>query len=300
MSALNDTVDRVIARLAFNNIFSNSTGFARTILALSTLLTLLCNEPDTLFRPAGVTKLPNKELISANAWNFFFLLPYTKMPYMKWAAIIVLAIVVSGWRPRFTCIPHFWISNSFINSAILIEGGDQIISNLTLLLLPICLLDSRKWHWTQQDVRNTKAYSNLIANFFYGIIRIQVAIIYFHAAIGKMFVDEWANGTALYYWLNDPVFGPVLFFRHLLVPVIQNPTAIVLLTWGVIVFEIILFMALIMSAKQRRKLLWPGIIFHVLIVVFHGLFSFCLAMIGALILYLYPLTEPIRIGKHSQ
>jgi antimicrobial peptide system SdpB family protein len=216
---------------------------------------------------------------------------------LVWLAIFLLVVVASGWRPRITGIIHFWISLSFINSAMLIEGGDQIVSNLALLLLPICLMDSRKWHWDNKAPDD--AYireKNLISNFFLFLIRLQVCIIYFHSAVGKMFVEEWRNGTAIYYWFNDPVFGMVDQMKLIINPILYNSFAIVLLTWGTIFTEIILSMGLLMQKQYRKYLLVSGILFHFCIVFVHGLFSFFLAMTGALILYLGPLGDEIAVN----
>jgi hypothetical protein len=70
--------------------------------------------------------------------------------------------------------------------------------------------DPRKnhWHTNSMDLKETSAPERyLIANFFHFLIRLQVAFIYFHAAVGKMPISDWANGTAVYYWFNNPTFG---------------------------------------------------------------------------------------------
>jgi hypothetical protein len=61
------------------------------------------------------------------------------------------------------------------------------------------------------------------------------------------------------------------------------------LTWGVIFFEFLLFLALFINKKYYKYLLAAGLIFHFAIIVIHGLSSFFLAMAAALIFYLAPL-----------
>jgi len=50
-------------------------------------------------------------------------------------------------------------------------------------------------------------------------------------------------------------------------------------------------MALVMLEKYWRYFLTAGILFHTGILFIHGLFSFCISMTGALILYLGPVKD---------
>ncbi len=60
-----------------------------------------------------------------------------------------------------------------------------------------------------------------------------------------------------------------------------------------ILLEVLLFTGLVMDKRYRKPLLVAGIAFHAGIAIVQGLGSFAIAMCGALILYLYPLTEQI-------
>ncbi len=292
------SIDQSIQILVDRFIFTNFLGLSRAILALSTLLTLIFNNPDTLFSPYGGTgrnRISNSFLDKA---NFFYLLPYNQVKVLILLAILILLLVISGFFITVTSILHFWICVSFINAAILIEGGDQIASNLSLLLIPICFCDPRHNHWERinNDLKITFLKErNLISNYFLVIIRLQVAFIYFHAAIGKMGVEDWINGTAIYYWFNNPTFGMSNWLKPLLSPILESPYTIVILTWGVIFFEFSLFIALFLNKKYYLRLLVMSILFHFLIVIVHGLFSFFLAMSSALIFYLAPLDKTVKI-----
>jgi hypothetical protein len=46
----------------------------------------------------------------------------------QWVAIVVLVGVVSGWRPRVTCLPHAYVAISLFHDISAPEGGDQISS----------------------------------------------------------------------------------------------------------------------------------------------------------------------------
>ncbi|ASZ11347.1 hypothetical protein KTO58_18420 [Chitinophaga pendula] len=288
---ITDSLDTMIHRLTAENIFTNYLGLARSILALSLLLTLLFNHPDTLFRPGGVA--PEKiHYLALHRFNFFYLLPYEYIHVLTGVAMIILLLVIAGWNIGIMAVLQFWVAVSYCNVAVMIEGGDQVISNISLLLIPICLCDPRKNHWYAINYETLSARfaaeRKLIANCFHKLIRIQVAVIYFHAAAGKMPVEQWADGTAVYYWFNNPTFGMCEWMRTILMPLLVNPFTVVLITWGVIGFEWLLFMGMSMHKRYRVYLLIAALLFHFGIIAIHGLFSFFLAMAGALLLYLAP------------
>ena len=117
-------------------------------------------------------------------------------------------------------------------------------------------------------------------------IRLQVAGIYFHAATDKFTVEEWVNGTALYYWFTDPYFGVPDWLFPVVEPVIESSILLPVLTWSVMLFELLLFAGIVASARHRKWMLVKGMMFHAGISLFMGLISFMLAMWAALILYL--------------
>jgi antimicrobial peptide system SdpB family protein len=99
-------------------------------------------------------------------------------------------------------------------------------------------------------------------------------------------VPEWADGTAVYYWFTDPIFGAPHWLSPVLTPLLMNPVTVTMLTWGAILLEVFLFTGLVMDKKHRKQLLLCGIAFHAGIAVIHGLISFAIAMWAALLLYL--------------
>ena len=60
-----------------------------------------------------------------------------------------------------------------------------------------------------------------------------------------------------------------------------------LLTWGVLALELGLALCIFFPARIRKKLLWPALIFHFLIVINFGLVTFFFSIAALLILYLY-------------
>jgi hypothetical protein len=66
-----------------------------------------------------------------------------------------------------------------------------------------------------------------------------------------------------------------------------------LLTWGVVILELVLAMALVMPKPAWKPLLAIGMLFHIVIALTMGLTSFGFAMFAALLLYLRPVEQPL-------
>jgi antimicrobial peptide system SdpB family protein len=270
------------------SLHTNKLGLARSLLAFGTLSSFLFNDLNNLFALSDKSKV-SIDTIREISYTLFNLLGENNLLLAKIICITVLTLVILGIYPKLTCIPHWYISWSYFNSTAIIDGGDQITTILVFLLIPICLSDNRKNHWSKSNISNEEVsnkYVNILNYGFYTIIRIQVSLLYFEAAIGKFKVDEWNNGTSVYYWLNQAWFGAPNYIKPIVDVIIENKYGVTILTWGVIVFELILFMGLFMSYKRRRILLFFGVVFHFSFLVLLGLFSFYFAMFGALVLYL--------------
>lgn len=273
------------------NLYQCKIGIARSILALSTFLTLLFNDPILLF---GEIKQLHTNHIFFQQFNFFDL--FSHHYYVsKFSALIIIGVVISGYRPRWTCILHCWICISFNYSTMLIEGGDQIAGNLSLMLIPICLFDDRVWHWQRSVIVSDMA--KLISNYALLIIKIQMCLIYFHAGVGKLSVKEWANGTAVYYWLNDPTFGITPWMHTFMDPLLSSAFGVAILSWGTIVLEIMLFMAIVMNRKCQIYFCIAGLTLHFGILFFQGLVSFFFAMASGLLFYLWVDNPLGKIGN---
>ena len=292
MSEFLKKINSKINKLVDNFVWTNTYGFARSFIGLSLLLTLLSNDIFRLMKPFG--EINDVHTISTISKISIFYILDTNLLLAKWISIIVLILVIIGWKPRLTGILHWWITFSFSISSFILEGGDQVAEIICLLLIPITLFDHRKFHW--QNNVNVKYKESFIRDTFilftqsvYFMISLQICYIYFNASVGKFISEEWLNGTSIYYWFDNSVFGLSEFWRKLIYPLLENPYLITSVTWGVLVFELLLAASILIKSPTLRKvLLISGIIFHLSIGVFYGLWSFFLVMTGALILYLGP------------
>ena len=263
------------------NPFSNVYGAARTLLACGTLITLAANPTAVLFQPAGGAAHP-PVCAGARALSAFCVAPRFSLEVVRWISVLLLLVIASGWRPRLTGMVHWWLAFSLQASSTIADGGDQVASVLTLMLVPLTLLDGRRWHWKMDDSK--AAWPALIFGHVTLLAcRLQVAGIYLHAAGGKFMHEEWANGTAIYYWFTHPLVGAQGWVLRLLKPLLVTD-AVALITWGTVVFEFFLAAALLAPRSTRQVLLWAGIAFHTGIILIHGLVSFATIMFGALVL----------------
>jgi len=266
--------------------YTNVIGLVRSMLALGLLLTLLFTNINYLCIQNIEGTLLNPAVAESN-WNFFMLLGIENLVYMKFAAILLLLFVISGYFPQMTCFVHWWIASSFIFFSSIIDGGDQIHNNITLILIPLCLTDPRINHWHTSSVKRESVF-NLLGVFSIWVIKFQVAIIYLQASVAKYSEVEWANGTALYYWLNHSVFGSQSLVLDFIMPILANGLMVSVITYSVMALELIFFAALFMSYKRRVMLLPAALAFHFCIIIFHGIFSFFFSIAAIVILYLLP------------
>jgi antimicrobial peptide system SdpB family protein len=216
---------------------------------------------------------------------------------MQVLGILILILIISGYFLQLTSLLHFWIAASFYLLNPVKVGGDNINMMLTLLLIPVCLFDSRKNHWSI-PVESDK-FNHLIQNIFLFIIKLQVAFIYFDALYDKLQVKEWRNGMMIYYWFNHNFFGLHSKLIAIVNPLLRNIPVLLFIAWGTLLLEAVLVTGLIFPQRFKLSLLKLGIIFHLSIMLIHGFASFFFAMSAALFLYLYPARKPFSLNIFS-
>jgi antimicrobial peptide system SdpB family protein len=263
-------------------------GLARSLLAAALILTLLLNTSETLFGVRDSQRILAATASPLRPLSFFELLGPSWSEVLRVSAAVLLIPVLVGWRPRITAFLHAWMAWSFQFSCVSVEGGDQISSNIALILVPFLLVDARKWHWCSQvqPIAGRGDAVSLLRILPLFTVRFQAACIYFHAAVGKLTEREWKDGTALHYWFGDPFFGSPASLSPILDPVLRNPYGVTLSTWSVLALEFLLAFSLVMKKAHRIWILPFGLIFHFGIVLVHGLFSFFFAMAALLVLFL--------------
>ena len=194
-------------------------------------------------------------------------------------AVCILLAVALGFHPRWTCIPHWYIAFSLNTSIIVRDGGEAVAEIATMLLIPICLGDKRRWQWGRALAPMAakwrgSAYAAHLA------LRLQALIIYADAALSKFASPGWRHGTAIAYVLDDPEFGaPPKVFR-MIEPVIGVSWVVMALTWSVLAMEMGIAISAVGTRHMRYRALAMAIALHAAIILVMGLTSFGLVMIA--------------------
>ncbi|MEM6275188.1 MAG: sporulation-delaying protein SdpB family protein [Myxococcota bacterium] len=275
-----------------SHVFTNVYGLARSLIAFGSLTTLAFSSTEVLFSPlAGVPEAPQCTS-PAVSLGLFCVMGERWLHEARLLGILVLLMTVAGWKPRFLGVLHAYVSLSMYMSLSIKDGGDQIASMLSLMLVPATLLDSRDWHWSAPPQAATLpaalAYPWLL------ICRIQVSFLYWHASVGKLRETTWRNGTALYYISKSNMFGFAFPGSDWL---LGNAVVVLSMTWGVLIAEALLSMGLLASADAKKGLLILGCLLHLGIALFMSLPSFSIVMFGALLLYLRPFDQELPLRK---
>jgi antimicrobial peptide system SdpB family protein len=270
---------RVMAHLRGFDHRNRWFGTGRTILAIGNLITLVFTPIQALIVPIGdssgavCTNIRAASLLCVGD-------PHAAVDARRWVMIVILIIVASGYRPRWTALPHAWVAFTIGGSITLPDGGDAIALTMTLLVLPMALADDRTWHWD----RTTTALSatwRAICSISLLAVRAQLAFIYLDSAITKFAVDDWSNGTAEFYILRDPGFGDAGFLHTWFQQLSAEPVVALTMSWGAIVVEIAIGLALLLSWRWRVLALVLDLALHAMIVLTMGLFSFSAVMVGS-------------------
>ena len=282
----------------------HSYALLRSVLALSTLLTIIINPIDTLF-PIFID---SNEVVYSKLTLFDFNISYfvfRNIVLFKTISILILFLVIYGAYPRITGVLHFIVTCLFFNTSIAIDGGDQISSNLTFLLIPLTLLDNNTNHWRYKK-KIKLLFNKVIFYSFSFVITLQISMVYLHSAIAKLTVNEWLDGTANWYWFRHEIFGANYFILDIVNFSLKNPYILYCLNYSVIILEILIAMMLFVDKnKYLPKLVFIfAIIFHIGIVFIHGIFSFALTMVGCLLFYFkkkvsYPSIELRKTSKQK-
>lgn len=199
----------------------------------------------------------------------------------RFVSIAVLLLVASGYRPRWTCIPHWYVTFSLSLAAYISNGGEQAARLLTLLLIPLCIGDCRRWQWQRPDAPLSPTWRG-VGYAGHLAIRGQVVLIYGDAVIGKLREPEWLDGTAMHYIFQSAYFGAPSGLMTLLESRLLAGWSIPTITWTALAAEAFIAFSAFGNQAVRRWALAAGVGLHGGIVAALGLISFGLVMIALL------------------
>ncbi|MFJ5803713.1 sporulation-delaying protein SdpB family protein [Streptomyces decoyicus] len=292
------STDRML-RLPWTNVY----GLARTLAALGTAGTLIFSSAETLFRPVATLGdyPPCDGALSASAFCAAKH-SYSGLTWIMYGCVAVLLIAASGWRPRLTALPHAYVNYSVFSGIAINDGGDQVALILSVLFVLPSLGDPRRWHWNEPPAftgaRGQRVWA-LLGLSSLVMLRLQMSVIYFQAAVAKLPHAEWADGTAMWYWAQDLNFGAAPWLSWLIDPIVATPVGVALMTWVPLVIELSLAVALLLPQRYRYWAMWLGFFFHLCIASVMGLWSFALAMAAGITVLCMPLGSHIRRGTED-
>ncbi|HUR08887.1 MAG TPA: hypothetical protein VM347_40545 [Nonomuraea sp.] len=251
----------------------------RTLLAAASLANLLFNPDSTLFSAAEAPACAGLRNVS-----LWCLAGPTENGLLlsRVVAIVVLIVAASGYRPQWTCIPHWYVAFSLAASSSISNGGDRTAHIAALLLIPICMGDGRKWQWLPATIPLSpewrgRAFAGLL------VLRLQIFVIYTTALVAKLSDPLWRQGSAMYVVAYDRYYGVPEQARTLLEPGLSSFPAVAAVTWTVIAVQAVLALAILAGAKLRKVVLVLGLGLHASIGLLMNLPAFGLVMAGLLV-----------------
>lgn len=210
-----------------------------------------------------------------------------------WFAIGMLVLVATGYRPRYLGPAHLWIVFSVTTSSRLPDGGDSIALIVLLIITPMCLADPRRWQWQSAPTRMTRL-GRTVSYLSFWALRLQIAYLYADSAIAKMGIEDWQNGSALYYTFRDRSFGAAGPLTPVWLWLSEQSLTTLALTWGTMVIELAIALLTLLGARWRLAAFWLCLALHALIFLGMGLFSFSLVMVGVAALIATPGAVTLR------
>jgi antimicrobial peptide system SdpB family protein len=284
---------RLLQLAGTSNAYGPSLAVGRTLLALAELSVLVFTRDGTLFMylpglPGGVQC---NGVRAASLWCVADSQGH-HLAIVRWFAVGILAVAASGYRPRWTCIPQWYVTFSLGATITSPNGGESAAAIATLVLIPICLGDPRRWQWTKPATEQDPSWRGA-AHAAILALRLQVAVIYANAAISKLLHHGWRNGTAMFNVAHDPNFGFPPAALRALNPLLTHYWSIAALTWSIPFLEIVIAVSVVGTLHLRRLAIALVLVLHVGIIIVMGLGSFGVIMVTLLLIaYGGPASRP--------
>jgi antimicrobial peptide system SdpB family protein len=270
------------------NPLPRSLAIGRTMIALAELSVILFTRNDVLIVSA-ISPWNGSRCGGLRAASLGCLVGGTPTAAGVGKALIVatLCLVASGFRPRWTCLPHWYVTASIAVSIDPHNGGDYVAQIVTMLLVPICLGDPRVWQWRRHAGPLSPGWQGT-ASAALLTLRVQVIVIYALSAFSKAVDGAWRSGLALRIVADNLSYGPVPPLSRVLHALGNAPGAAPAAAWAVMSLEAIIAVAVGAGPRGRAIALVLGFLFHLGTIVVLRIPSFGAVMIGLLIIVCGP------------
>ena len=194
-----------------------------------------------------------------------------------WFFALQILFSILGLLGYFTRLSTFLVWCTTINLQNRIystnTGGDLLLNILFFYL--IFVSDGKSYRNIElEKIRNTIDY------FVSFLCKSQIVIIYLISAIYKVSCAEWLNGTAL---------QRILFVKDYSLPIVSQAAnnysfIFALLTWIILLYQL-LFPLVLIKSNKTNYFLFIGVLMHLGIALFMGLFNFSIIMIFSYVLF---------------
>jgi antimicrobial peptide system SdpB family protein len=261
----------------------------RSLIALAQILILVGTDWDKL-TPTIYSEPEAPTCRAAGGLSMFCVVPGINDTVIKWIIVLLLIVIVSGFLPLATSIIHAWISLSISTGIGLPDGGEQVAQVLCLIIPFLYIVHPISNGWKSQSKRPTNGTALAVSTAGWRLLAIQFAFIYLESGISKLSVDDWQNGSAMYYVFRDPSFGSSGWIGEIALYFSDLPLVTALITWGTIVGEVAIGVCILIAGNRTRLISVIMIVaLHVGIIVTIGLWSFGAIMIAGGLLACVPL-----------
>lgn len=282
---------------AIENVYTPAVALLRSGLALAHLITLLFTNTAYLIRPVSGRPDP-LECSGSSAFSLYCVVPAEHVGVIRWMGIVICLLCISGYLPRLSSLLFAWLCFSAYSSWAITDGGDQLLLNLSIAIAVLNLFEKRGNQWrSPKSVGPLSCGVGLVATW---LIKIQAFVIYFQAGVAKAGVNNWANGTEVYYDLRSPMFGASGIRYELLSLLLGNDHFIQALTWGTMAIEVFIAFAIFSSNEFKKVALLLAVMLHLGIAVFMGLISFSVAMVSLISFALTPTGKYIVLSIRKE
>ena len=192
---------------------------------------------------------------------------------------VLLISIVGLLSFLFLCkISHYatrallWLAIININNFLYptLTGGDYLLNQL--LFFNIFFNDNVIKNKISYDIKTATHNTSLIA------IKVQICLVYLLSALLKLQDESWINGTALHFIFQIPEYS------NALLNIIPSSICSVL-TYATLLYQLI-FCVMVFTPQFKKYVLAFGLLQHLAIALFMGLFSFGCIMIISYIVFL--------------
>ena len=274
-------IARYLTHIAHREPRTRLFAVARSLIALSQFCVIAFNSDSTLFgSPLGST--PGCAGIAAGSLWCVSGGSRTGLILARFLALTVLAVVFTGYRPSWSCIPHWYVSASLSMCMTPVNGGEFASQAITFLVIPVCLGDSRQWQWTAPRTPLAGRWAGRAAAALLAL-RWQVVVIYVETAVSKVSNPAWRDGRAMPAVFTDPELGLPVFAKPLRAAV-DSPLLMTVMGWLVVATEILIALLLVGPARFRRWGVLIALALHTSIIILIGLLPFGVIMCAVALL----------------